>query len=335
MQANLKPILGYFLRPLDIFKNYTLLNLRFDLVAGLTVTVILLPQAIAYALVAELPVEMGLYSAIVATIVGALWGSSHQLQTGPTNTSSLLVLSVLLSVTIPGTPEFMAAAGLMAVMVGFLRLVVGVMRLGLLVNFVSDSVVVGFSAGTGILIAVNQMPYVLGIEIPKSSRVFQTIIDIVLWLPTLHWLTFIIGGGTILFMFLQGRFAPKLPGPLLSVVLASVLVWAFNLPQLGLDVVGELPRGLPPLTSLPLFDLELIGKMSTGSLAIAAIGLVEAASISRSIASKTGQRLDSNQEFVGQGLASIACGFFSGYTCSGSFARSAANYSSGGANGCG
>lgn len=326
----LKSTFEYFLRPVEIIRNYSREDLRPDFVAGLTVTVILLPQAIAYALVAGLPVEMGLYAGIVGSIVGAMWGSSNHMQTGPSNTASLLVLSVLLTVAEPGTSEFIAAAGLITVMVGLFRLVVGLARLGLLVNFVSDSVVVGFTAGTGLLIAINQAPHIFRIDIESSPLMFVTIVDIISSLPQLHLLSVMLGGGAVIFLLIIRYVAPRLPGPLLVVIIASVLVAVLDLGAQGVQVVGELPQSLPPLTMVPLFDLDLIGKLSTGALAIAAIGLVEAASISRAIASQTGQRLDSNQEFVGQGLANIACGFFSGYSGSASFARSAANYSAGG-----
>lgn len=328
--TTIRPSLRYFARPVEILRGYDLQKLRADAVAGLTVTVILVPQAIAYAIVAGLPVQMGLYTAIVASIIGALWGSSNHLQTGPTNTASLLLFSVLLPVAEPGTPEFMAAAALITVMVGSFRLAVGLARLGLLVNFVSDSVIVGFTAGTGLLIAINQVPSVLSIDIPNASRVIETIINIIRFAPETHLPSLVVGGGTIVLLPLLKRFAPKLPGPLLAVILASVAVWLFNLEAVGVQVVGELPRGFPPFTMPPLLDLDLIGRLSTGALAISAIGLVEASSISRSIAAQTGQRLDSNQEFVGQGLANIAAGFFSGHSTSGSFARSAANFAAGG-----
>ena len=134
------------------------------------------------------------------------------------------------------------------------------------------------------------------------------------------------GLGTLLLIALLRRFYPKLPGPLIGIAAAAISVGLLRLDQGGVKVIGQLTGGLPPLAQLPLFDMALIGQLSTGALAIAAIGLVEAMSIGRAIASQTGQRLDSNQEFVGQGLANIACGFLSGYTCSGSFTRSAVNY---------
>ncbi len=328
--ASISYIPFYFLQPIRFFKTYDRSNLQPDLIAGLTVAVVLLPQAIAYALIAELPPQMGLYTAIIAAIIGALWGSSNHLQTGPTNAASLLVLSILLPIAAPGSPEFLAAAGLMAVMVGVFRLAMGLARLGILVNFVSDSVIVGFTAGAGVLISINQLRHLLRLDFPSSPGLIDTAQNLLVHLLETHWPSLILGLGTILLIILLQRLTPKLPGPLIGIVAASAVVAVLGLDQQGVKVIGQLPRNLPPLTQLPLFDLELIGQLSTGALAIGVIGLVEAMSIARSITSQTGQRLESNQEFVGQGLANIACGFLSGYTGSGSFTRSAVNYKAGG-----
>ena len=158
---------SYFLRPVHIIRTYNRSNIKADFIAGLTVAVVLLPQAIAFAMIAELPPEMGLYTAIVTTVIGALWGSSHHLNTGPTNTTSLLVLSSLLPIAAIGTDRFFVAAGLMAVMAGIFQVALGIARLGVLVNFVSDSVVIGFTAGAGVLIGVNQLRHLLRLDFPS------------------------------------------------------------------------------------------------------------------------------------------------------------------------
>jgi SulP family sulfate permease len=329
MLNGLSYIPSFFLRPVRLFQTYDRADLRPDLIAGLTVAIVLLPQAIAYAMIAELPPQVGLYTAVVAAIVGGLWGSSNHLHTGPTNTVSLLVLSILAPIVLPGSPEFLAIAGLMAIMVGIFRLTMGLARLGMLVNFVSDSVIVGFMAGAGILIGVNQVRHLLRLDVHSSAALTDTIQNIFAYLPEVHWPSLSLGLGVMLLIVLLRRFSPKLPSPLIGIILASVIVWLLGLDQQGVKVVGELPRSLPPLTTLPRLNINLIGQLSTGMLAVGLIGLVEAMSIARSIASQTGQRLDSNQEFVGQGLACIASGLFSGYTTSGSFVRSAVNYTTG------
>ncbi|MFQ5614373.1 MAG: SulP family inorganic anion transporter, partial [Anaerolineae bacterium] len=190
--------------------------------------------------------------------------------------------------------------------------------------------IVGFTAGAGVLISFNQLRHLLRLDFPSSPGLIDTVQNIGVHLPETHLYSLGLGLGAIVLILVLQRFAPKLPGPLLAMVVASVIVALLGLDRQGVRVIDQLPRGLPPLAKLPLFNVDLIGELSTGALAISAIGLVEAMSIARSIASQTGQRLDSNQEFVGQGLANIACGFLSGYTTSGSFTRSAVNYNAGG-----
>ncbi len=322
-------ISAFLTRPITIIRNYKRADVRPDLVAGLTVAIVMLPQAIAYALVAELPPQMGLYAAIIATIIGALWGSSYHLHTGPTNTTSLIVLSGLLTVAVPGTPEYLIAAGVMAVWVGVIRLFLGLIRMGFLAKFVSDAVVISFTGGAGILIIVNQLKHLFRVEVGRSPLFFVTLGEIAGKLTAVHPTSFAIGIGMIIFLILLKRFKPNWPAPLLGMVVASLAVMVFNLEDAGVIVLGELPQGLPPLTRLPIFDLDLVHQMISGIFAVAIIGLVEATSISRTIAATSGQYLDSDQEFVGQGLANLVSGFFSGYPCSGSLTRSLVNYEAG------
>lgn len=322
-------LLKYLLQPVQVLRGYRRIDLLPDALAGLTVAVVLLPQAIAYALIAELPPQTGLYAAIVAAIVGSLWGSSVHLHTGPTNAASLLVLSTLLTVAVPGTADYLAAAGLMAVMVGVARLLMGLAHLGVLVNFVSDSVIIGFTAGAGVLISTNQLRHFFRLDIPSDMPFIDTIVQVLQNLAETHLPSLAVAAGTVLVMVLVKRFRPTWPNALIGMAAASLAVVVFGLHERGVSVLGELPRSLPPLASLPLLNLTLIGKLSTGALAVSAIGLVEAMSIARSIAAQSGQHLNANQEFVGQGLANVAAGFFSGYSCSGSFTRSAVNYTAG------
>ncbi|MDQ4147822.1 MAG: SulP family inorganic anion transporter [Pseudomonadota bacterium] len=329
MLTNLRAAPSLFLRPAEILQTYRPNILRSDLIAGLTVGVILMPQAIAFALVAGLPPQMGLYAAIVAAIAGGFWGSSNQLHTGPTNTASILVLSTLLPFFVPGSPEYLVAAGLLAVLAGLFRLVMGLAGLGMLVNFVSVSVIIGFTAGAGVLILVSELRHLLRLDVSASPNLFMTLQNLLLNLPETHYLSLALGLGTIVLIVLVQRLAPRVPGLLVGIVVATAIVALLGLNQQGVIIIGQLPRSLPPLARLPLFNLELIGQLSTGALAMAAIGLVEATAIARSLASQTGQRLDNNQEFVGQGLANIASGLFSGYPVSGSFNRSVVSYRAG------
>ncbi len=329
LQTFWQTTLRFFERPILLTKSYQRENLRQDLLAGLTVAIVMLPQAIAFAMIAELPPAVGLYTAVVGSIVGALWGSSHHLVTGPTNSSSLLVLAVLLPIAEPGTSAYLSAAALLTLMVGVFNLTIGLARMGILFNFISDSVVIGFTAGAGVLIAVNQMRHFLRLDIASDPSLILTVNALARHIRQTHWITAALGMSVLLIVALLRRWQPKAPAPLIAMSLAAAAVALLDLPSQGVQVIGELPRGLPPLT-LPDLNLHRIGELSTGALALGMIGLVQTMAIARSIASRSGQRLDSNQEFVGQGLASIACSLFSGYVASSSFSRSAINYESGG-----
>jgi sulfate permease, SulP family len=320
----------FLLHPARTLESYQRAYLRPDLLAGLTVAVMLLPQAIAYAMLAELPPEVGLYAAIVGAIVGALWGSSLHLHTGPTNATSLLALASLLTVARPGTPEFLAAAGYLAILVGLMKLAMGLLRMGVLVNFVADSVILGFTAGAGLLISINQLRHFLCIDLDSTPEVFPTVRYLTEHIQETHLLSLGLGVAVILVIVLIRKLRPGWPAALIAMILAAAATGLLNLDDQGVRVLGAMPRSLPPLANLPLLSPVLLWKLSAGALAITAIGLVEAVSISRTVAAQSGQRLDSNQEFVGQGLASIMTGFFSGYPVSGSLTRTAVNFNSGG-----
>ena len=320
---------GYFLRPVTLLKTYRHQNLRADMMAGATVAVMMLPMAIAYATIAELPPVTGLYAAIVGSIAGGLWGSSNHLQTGPTNPASLLVLATLLPIAATGSERYLAAAGLLAVMVGVFQLLLGIGRMGVLVNFISDSVIIGFTAGAGVLIGASQLRHLLRLDIPSSSSLLDSLASIGQHLPETHWPSLFLGVAVLITLALLRRFKPQWPGTLLCIIVSASIVGIFHLNQVGIEGIGELPRSLPPLANIPLFDLRLIRDLSSGALATGAIGLVSAVAISRSFAGKTGQHLDNNQEFVGQGMANVLSGFFSGYCVFGSFTRSAVNYNAG------
>lgn len=329
LRAEFQSTWHFFLRPVEILRGYRKEYLRPDLLAALTVAIIMLPQAIAFAMIAELPPEMGLYTAIAGSIIAGLWGSSQHLQTGPTNTTSLLVLSALLMVASPNTPEYLVAAGILALLVGVIRLLMGIARLGVMVNFVSDSVIVGFTAGAGILIFANQLRHLLRINIPSVPGLWETLGLVAGNIQRTHLISLGLGLAAMLVIVVLKRIHEGLPGPLLAMLITSLLVALFSLDQVGVRVISDMPRGLPPMADITGLDLNLVTNLATGALAVAAIGLVETMSIARVIAAQTRQRLDSNQEFVGQGLANIVCGLFSGYPCSGSFTRSAVNYKSG------
>jgi SulP family sulfate permease len=324
----LGPLVGYFTRPVRIFRDYDRANLRPDAIAGLTVGVIVLPLALAFSVIAELPPEMGLYAAVIGGLVGALWGSSLQVVTGPSNAISLLVLSTLTATVTPGSPAYIVAAGMLAVLAGAFQLLLAVARLGVLINFVSHSVIVGFASGAGVLIAINQLAPLLGISLQADSTI-DRLIGVVRGLPSTNLATATIGIGTIVFLWLMNRFKPSWPAALLAMGLTSLAVFALGLEDKGVAVIGALPRGLPPLADLPLLDIDLWRTMAVGAVAVGAIGLVQTSAVSKSIAAQTGQRLDNNQEFLGQGASNILCGLFSGYPVAGTFSNSAVNFRAG------
>jgi SulP family sulfate permease len=328
IKSALGPVARYLIEPIYLFRGYDRGNFRPDLVAGLTVAVILLPQAIAFALIAELPPEMGLYAAVIGGLAGALWGSSNQIHNGPTNAISLLVLSTLSSTAVPGTPEYILAAATLALMVGIFQLLLGPAKLGVLVNFVSHSVIVGFASGAGVLILIKQIAPLLGLNI-SAHNTFETALGVVDHFPEAHWITAAIGIGTVIFLIILRRINPSLPAALMAMVIASLIVFLFGADREGVAVIGSLPSGFPPPTDFSSVDMELVRKLITGAIAVGAIGLVETTAISKSVAAQTRQRLDSNQEFVGQGMANALCGIFSGYPVAGSFSRTAVNFRAG------
>ncbi|MGD8441570.1 MAG: SulP family inorganic anion transporter [Holophagae bacterium] len=319
-------------RPVEILGSYKLIRLRPDLVAGLTVAVVAIPQSIAYASIAGLPPSYGLYAAAVAAIVGSLWGSSRYLNTGPTNAISILVLSILSPLAVIGSAEYLMAASLMAVMVGVYCIVFGFAGLGVLINFASRAVLLGFTAGAGVLIAVGQLKNLLLLDIPRSPHLWHTIVAVIGHLRESHLPSLLLGLTTLAAMVAITRLAPRLPAALMALVGAGTIVAVIGADRLGIAVVGEIPRAMPELTSFSLgwmWQTDVVGALVTGSMAVAAMGLVEAVSIAREISRQSGERLDINQELVGQGMANIATGLFSGYACSGSFTRSAINFQSG------
>jgi len=327
-QEALRPALRYLRRPVTLLRDYDRANFRPDLIAGLTVGVVLLPQAIAFSLLAELPPQMGLYTAIIGGIAAALWGSSNQLHTGPTNTISLLVLSTLIISAVPGSNQYVIAAGLLAVMAGVLQLSLGMLRLGFIVNFVSHSVIVGFSTAAGVLIVLRQLNPLLGLSLPNGD-VASGLVNTLFGLPQTELLTAAIGAGSMALIVLLRRINPRLPGSLIAVLVSTAAVYLLGERAAGVAVIGALAGGLPHLIPPPVLDVQLIAELSTGALAVAAIGLVQTTAVSRSAAAQTRQRLDNNQEFVGQGMANILSGLFGGYATSGSFTVTAVKLRSG------
>ncbi|GAB4514155.1 MAG: SulP family inorganic anion transporter [Sulfuricaulis sp.] len=303
-------------------------TLKADLIAGFTGAVIVLPQGVAFAMIAGLPPVYGLYTAMVPPIIAALFGSSRHLISGPTTAISIVVFATVTKFAEPGSAKFISMALTLTFLAGVYQFALGLARMGALVNFVSHSVVVGFTAGAAILIATSQLKHFFGINIPAGESflhtwqdIFHQFRDIDPYVTAIATITLIAG---ILFM----RFKPRWPGMLFAMIIGSLLAVLLAYETKGIRLVGELPAQLPPF-SMPDLSLKSLKALGSGALAIAMLGLVEAVSIAKSVALKSGQRIDGNQEFIGQGLANIVGSFFSSYASSGSFTRSGINYTAG------
>jgi SulP family sulfate permease len=311
--------------PVADLRTATLSDIRQDLPAALTVTFMSVPQGIAYAMIAGLPPAMGLYAAFLPTIIGGLVRSSRHVVTGPTNALSLLV-----GTAVAGAADVdpVSTAMLLALMVGVIQLSAGVLRLGVLVDYISTPVVVGYITGAGVLIGIGQLPNLT--ETPGGSG---TIIDkLSAWgshLGDANYLPVLVGAATALVIVLIRKINRALPGALIALTLATAASWIFDLGGMGLRRVADLasiPAGLPPL-SMPSLD----GWAALVPIAIAAtvLSLVESSAVARALAAKTGQKLELSSEFIGQGLANLAAGVSGAYPTSGSLSRSALNEQSG------
>lgn len=310
------------------FKFITKDTLKADFFAGLTGAVIVLPQGVAFATIAGLPPEYGLYTAMVTPIIAALFGSSNHLVSGPTTAISIVVFSAISHHAQPGSAEFISLTLTLTFLAGIYQLAFGLARLGSLVNFVSHTVVIGFTAGAAILIVTSQMKHILGIAIPKGESFVHTWVDIFYAVGEINPYLLTIAAVTLITALLIKKFYPKLPGLLVGMVAGSLIAIVLQRYTQDIALVGEIPAHLPPL-SHPDFSLVTIKMLAPEAFAVALLGLIEAVSISRAVASRSSQRINSNQEFIGQGASNLVGSFFSSYAGSGSFTRSGINYEAG------
>lgn len=312
---------------LSWFRLITKDSIKADFLAGLTGAVIVLPQGVAFATIAGLPPQYGLYTAMVTPIIAALFGSSRHLVSGPTTAISIVVFASISHHVETGTPEFITLALTLTFLAGVYQLAFGLARLGALVNFVSHTVVIGFTAGAAILIVTSQMKHITGIEVPKGESFVHTWMDLFQGVGDIDVFVVLIAVITLLVAITSKRYFRKLPNLLIGMVAGSVLAFFLQDYTSGIKLVGEIPAHLPPL-SMPEFSLETIRMLAPEAFAVALLGLIEAVSISRAVATRSNQRIDANQEFIGQGMSNIVGSFFSSYAGSGSFTRSGLNYES-------
>ncbi len=303
-------------------------SIKADLFAGLTGAVIVLPQGVAFATIAGLPPEYGLYTAMVTPIIAALFGSSFHLVSGPTTAISIVVFSAVSHHATPGTEEFLSLALTLTFLAGVYQFAFGLARLGSLVNFVSHTVVIGFTAGAAILIATSQLQHITGIFIPNGESFLNMWSDLYSGIGQLNGYLLIIALLTLIAAIVSKKISPKAPNLLIGMIVGSLAGIFFQGMTDGIKLVGEIPAQLPPISS-PIFTFSTIKMLAPEAFAVALLGLIEAVSISRTVATRSNQRINSNQEFIGQGMSNMFGSFISSYAGSGSFTRSGINYEAG------
>jgi SulP family sulfate permease len=308
-------------------------TLKDDAMAGLTGAMIVLPQGVAFATIAGLPPQYGLYAAMVPAIIGALFGSSWHLVSGPTTAISIALFAALQPLAEPGSAEFIRLALTLTFLVGLYQLILGLARMGTLVNFISHTVVIGFTAGAAVLIAASQLKNFFGLDIARGLPFYEILHQFGLQLDRINPYVAAVGAITLVSGLLAKKYIPKFPYMIAAMIVGSLVAALLNTSlggetATGIKTVGALPAGLPPF-SLPDFSLGVLGQVAMPALIITLLALTEAVSISRAIATRSEQRIDGNQEFVGQGLSNLVGSFFSAYASSGSFNRSGVNYEAG------
>ena len=303
-----------------------------DLIAGITGTIIVIPQAVAFAIIAGLPPVYGFYTAMITPIVAALFGSSYHLISGPTTAISIVVYSTLVKFVNPESDmeTFISLALVLTFLAGLFQLAMGLLKMGKLVNFVSHSVVIGFTAGAGILIAFKQLKHVFGIKVPQGSTMIEIVTYIISNISETNWFIFIVAISTLVIALIIKFFIKPISRyyMLIAMVLGSLIAILLGAESNGIETVGQIPSNLPPF-KVPDLNYENVSKLSSGAMVLALLGLIEAVAIGRAIALHTHQRIDGNQEFIGQGLSNLIASFFSSYAGSGSFTRSGVNFQAG------
>jgi len=307
-------------------------DLKADGIAAVTGAIVVLPQAVAFATIAGMPPEYGLYAGMVPAMVAAFFGSSRHLVSGPTTAASVVLFSALSIMAVPGTPDYVALALTLTFMVGVFELVLGLARMGALVNFISHSVVVGFTAGAALIIAAKQLKNFFGVEMDSGGHFHEILIEFSGHLIEINPAATAVALITLIIGVAVKRWVPRIPYMIAAMVGGSIAAFALG-KVLGdevahIETVGVLPATLPPLSS-PTLTLDNIKHLAPSALAVTLFALTEAVSIGRSLAARGGYRIDGNQEFIGQGLSNIAGSFFSGYVATGSFNRSGVNFEAG------
>lgn len=317
-------MLSRFIPALEWAPKYDRSNLSGDLNAGLTVGVMLIPQGLAYALIAGLPPIYGLYAALVPILVYAFFGTSGQLAVGPVAMVSLLVATGVGELAPQGTDEYITLAILLAFMVGVIQLSLGLLRFGFITNFLSHPVLSGFTSAAALIIGLNQLKNLTGIPIPRSNSVFEILFEAGTGLGAIHVPTLLMGVGGIILIVGLRKISKRLPGGLIAVVIATALTAILALDTIGVAIVGSVPAGLPA-PSASFLSLEAVSGLLPIALAISLVGYMESIAVAKSFAAKHRDTIDPSQELTGLGLANLAGAFFGSYPTTGGFSRTAVN----------
>ena len=335
--------LAHYLPALAWARGYDRATLASDMTAAAIVTIMLIPQSLAYAMLAGLPPEIGLYASVAPLLAYAAFGTSRTLAVGPVAVISLMTLTAASAIGAPGSPRFIAAALILALLSGLILLAMGLLRLGFLASLLSHPVVSGFITASGILIAASQMKSLLGVD-GGGATLPELIAGLASDLASIHPPTLAIGVSACAFLFwvrsgakpllIRLGIAPRVAdllaktGPIAAVAASTLAVLALELEDKGVRVVGQIPQSLPPLT-LPLFDAQLWRQLAIPALLLSVIGFVESVSVSQTLAAKRRQKIDPDQELIGLGAANVAAAFTGGYPVTGGFARSVVNFDAG------
>jgi len=302
--------------------------LKADIIAGVTVALVLIPQSMAYAQLAGLPPQVGLYAAFLVPIVAALFGSSRQLQNGPVAIISLMTAAALIPLGLQ-PEQYIVYAAMIAILAGAMQVLLGLLRLGLMVDFLSHPVVIGFTNAAALVISSLQLGKLLGINVESGSHLYNTLWNLLKAIPDqTHLPTLAMGAFSLLLLVLFKKFTPRLPGILLTVVIAILLSWFIGFEIMGGEIVAEVNSGLPSF-KVPTINPDHFSSLLLPAFMIALLSFVEAFSIAKAVASKTRQHLSADQEMVGKGLANLVAGVTQGYAVSGSFSRTAVAFDAG------
>ncbi|MBC7164937.1 MAG: sulfate permease [Roseovarius sp.] len=337
------PLLSRYFPPLVWGRSYSRATLTNDLVAAVIVTIMLIPQSLAYALLAGLPAQAGIYASIVPIILYALFGTSRALAVGPVAVVSLMTAAAVGQVAEPGSIGYGAAALSLALLSGLFLLALGLLRLGFIANFLSHPVIAGFITASGVLIATSQLKHILGVP-AGGHTLIEMLGALAGHLDAVNWPTVIIGVLATGFLFWvrkglkpvlrRAGFRPRAAdllakaGPVAAVAVSTLAVWLLGLEARGVSIVGAVPRGLPPLT-MPDLTPDLLGSLLVPAVLISIIGFVESVSVAQTLAAKKRQRIDPDQELIGLGAANLGAAFTGGYPVTGGFSRSVVNFDAG------